>query len=220
MRQLRIHHRMTQRIPVALTLLLTCVLAGCGSGNNVTQSRTTSTPTTTTTIAMTTASDEAPPATCSAPDSPVQLANETDVPAPVADTRRRILVAAQACDFDALQKIVDEHPDQFQYQVGVSTVPSQAAAYWRSHDTHDQLMGRLVQLLTTPSAVLAEGVTKTYVWPAVHAGHRADADWQALIDSGAYSEQEVGAMRTEDLYVGYRVGILPDGTWTYFVAGD
>jgi len=217
---------MSYRLLTILTLTIALFAAGCGDDDSSEKTSTKSTATTSSTATETTSTETTPtePATsatdCSAGANPVQVADEAGLPAPVAETRRRILEAATTCDYDALQAIVDENPDGFAFQLGAGATDQSATDYWKSIDGKEQVIATLAQLLSTPSAVLTEGTLKTHVWPAVHAGKRTDADWQALIDSGAFTEQEVAAMRKDDMYYGPRVGILPDGTWTYFVSGD
>jgi hypothetical protein len=194
-----------------IILVAAAAFAGCGS-SDATSSKTTTTATATIPPNAGTGSK------CSASKLDIAGIGDKGLPRAVATTRQRIIYAAYSCDFDALAKIADEHKAQFAFEQGAGSTTTTAADYWRSVDAKDKVMARVVQLLTSTSAISTEG-PKTYVWPAVQAGTRTDSDWQALIESGAYTEQEVGAMRKDDLYYGYRIGILPNGTWTYLTAG-
>ncbi|MBC7460107.1 MAG: hypothetical protein H7287_01960 [Thermoleophilia bacterium] len=220
---------MDMKLLTTLALAVTCLVAGCGSDAGSTTSSTKTTGSTAATAPTDTTAPDAASTTstaapgnvdCSAAGSALRVSNTADLPAPVAKTHDEIASAAATCDYEALQAIIDRHPEQFQFQVGAGATSQSAADYWKSIDAKEHIMLRLTQLIATRSAVLVEGTATTHVWPAVHAGKRTDTDWQDLIESGAYTEQEVAAFRKDDLYFGYRVGILPDGTWSYFVAGD
>ncbi|MCW2962114.1 MAG: hypothetical protein JWM25_152 [Thermoleophilia bacterium] len=206
----------TSRGRAALTcmlLLAALLVVGCGSDSGDAEPATTDETTTRETTAETEQGVE-----CSATESPELLEDEPGLPAPVAETRRKILTAASACDFDELDELAGESGGQFAFTFGDDQGEG-PGAYWREIDGEDRVLARMTQLLTTPHAVSTEG-GKTYVWPAVHAGNATDEQWQALTESEAYSAKEVAAFRADDMYYGYRVGILPDGAWTYFIAGD
>jgi hypothetical protein len=207
---------------VALSML---TFAGCGSDDSgsdtKTSSTTTSEATATTASTETTATSDTTSTTgepsCTAAKAPVQIGDQDGLPAAVADTRRRILAAATECDYDALQKIADENKGAFAFEQGGDSGQT-AANYWRSGDASKLVTARLTQLLSTPGAVSPEA-GKAYVWPAVQAGKTTAADYQAIVDSGAYSAAEVAAFRKDDLYTGYRIAILPSGKWSYFTSG-
>lgn len=44
------------------------------------------------------------------------------------------------------------------------------------------------------------------------------ADWEDI--RGLYPDELIDQMRTGDSFLGFRVGILEDGDWVYFIAGD
>ncbi|MCW2972906.1 MAG: hypothetical protein JWN72_1179 [Thermoleophilia bacterium] len=216
---------MNSRLRLLALAASALALAGCGSNDDGGPTSTRSTRTTTSTSATTSTGAMTTPTTttgddCSAAGTALRVTVTTDLPPAVNTTRNAIATAAVNCDYDTLQTIIDRHPDQFQFQAGAGASEQTAIDYWKSIDAKEHVMLRLSQLLAAQGAELTEGAVVTHVWPAVHAGRRTDADWQELVESGAYTEQEVAAFRTDDLYFGYRVGILPDGTWSYFVAGD
>ncbi|MCW2956503.1 MAG: hypothetical protein JWO69_1372 [Thermoleophilia bacterium] len=197
------------RIPVLLLLLIAAgaMLVGCGDDEAA------DTATSEQQAAPATAAEE-----CSATHSNVAPDDdEPDLPARVASTRERLLEAARACDFDELASITEEG-GQFAYTFGDEPAGG-VAAYWRSIDARDRILQRLVQLLQSPHAVTTEG-PRTFVWPAAHAFPRPQGAWEQLEQSGAYTVAEIAAFARDDMYYGYRVGVLPDGTWVYFVAGD
>lgn len=155
---------------------------------------------------------------CSAGGLSVRLASQEGLPTAVARTRRAILQAATACDFERLASLTSGSDFVFSFGGG-----GDPAAYWReAEDFGDQPLGYLAKLLELPYRERTfEGETY-YVWPSAY-GY---GDWssvpaedkealesvydQALLDSFA----EFGA------YAGYRVGITETGEWRFFVAGD
>lgn len=57
-----------------------------------------------------------------------------------------------------------------------------------------------------------------YVWPRVHCSTRTSSDWDQVRD--LYTDEEIEQMRDADAYYGFRVGIVENGDWIYFIAGD
>lgn len=56
-----------------------------------------------------------------------------------------------------------------------------------------------------------------YRWPAEI---DTEEEWQLVVDSGLYSQEDVDLMRRFDGYVGWRVGITSSGRWEFMTAGD
>ena len=77
----------------------------------------------------------------------------------------------------------------------------------------------LVQTLELPYCEEKSPDGQTYfVWPRVHCRARTAADWEDI--RGLYPDELIDQMRTGDSFLGFRIGILEDGDWVYFIAGD
>ncbi len=192
------------RLTVSVAAL---ALAGCGGGGG----GGTTTVTATQTVTMMTFTDTAPSTACSTSGLRIVLPNE-NLPAPVAETRRRIFAAAAACDYDALQAVALEGGG-FTYSYGGET---SAADFWRGEEERDgRPLAILAQILALPHTRNEAGF---YAWPAAYSEHPTVEAWNDL--EAVYSRDEINAWREFGSYLGYRVGITPAGEWQFFVAGD
>ncbi|AEI68643.1 TetR/AcrR family transcriptional regulator [Corallococcus macrosporus] len=135
------------------------------------------------------------------------------LPAPVESMRQRIVAAAVACDYTALNTLADENGKAVRFTFGDST---DAGEYWRAAEKlGNPDLARIVQVLNLPYAKQGN----LYFWPAVHVtGATSDKDWGAV--KGIYSEAEIAGMKDHGAYLGLRVGITPEGDWQIAVAGD
>lgn len=139
------------------------------------------------------------------------------LPAAVAAKRAAILAAAQKKDLVALQKLAS--PVDFTFSYGDD---SDAAAYWRSLAKQGVDIARIAVSLLDMNCVMGEG--DSYVWPSA-----AMIDWAKL---NAEEQKALVALygrkideywlegRNKGYYVGWRISIEPDGSWSSFVAGD
>ena len=198
----------------ALVALSALALAGCGSdeGDNTAAPQ----PTTVTVTETTTAPAE-PEVECSTAGLRLTLP-EQDLPAEVADVRKRVFDAAVACDYDELERIAVEKGEGFSFSFGAST---DAAEYWsqleESSAAEPKPMRTLATILTMPFTRNESG---SYAWPTAYSENPTDEAWQALVDAGLYSQEQIDQMKTAGMYLGYRTAITPDGDWQFFVAGD
>lgn len=146
------------------------------------------------------------------------------LPSEVGDMRLEIIGAAISCDYEHLQGLALDGRKGFTFSYGAET---SAAIFWKARereaaktgDENSEYMRYLVSILDLPycKEKVPNGDTY-YVWPRVQCNARTDADWNDL--KGQYTQEQIDQMRTGDLYYGFRVGILEDGDWQYFVAGD
>jgi hypothetical protein len=126
--------------------------------------------------------------------------------------RRRIIAAAVACDYVALERLGHERGQGFSFSFGPAT---DAVAYWREHEAHgEQVLARLVRVLDLPSA--HNGVM--YAWPSVYRTHPDAGDWGVL--AGLYPKEDLHHWQEQHNYLGLRVGIQEDGDWMFAVSGD
>ena len=141
---------------------------------------------------------------------------EQELPAAVASVRQRIFDAAVACDYDALQRIALEQGEGFTFSYGGET---SAADFWRGLEEAGKTpMLDLVRIISIPHS---RNETGSYAWPSAYDETPTDEDWQALVDSGLYTQAQVDEMKAQNTgYLGWRTAITPAGDWQFFVAGD
>jgi len=142
-----------------------------------------------------------------------------DLPAEVAEVRQRVFDAAVACGYQTLEQIALERGEGFTFSFGGG---ESAAAFWRETEEEGSSqplpMRALVTILALPYTRNEAG---SYAWPTAYDESPEEADWQALVDAGLYSAEDVELMQTSGTgYLGYRTAITPDGDWQFFVAGD
>lgn len=142
-------------------------------------------------------------------------AAETGLPAEVARTRDALLEAATSGDYEALRPLIPE--TGFEYTFG-SPVAGGPIAFWQELErtTDARPLLRLGQVLRMPYT-LSRGI---YYWPFAF-------DVASVDDLTAHEREllaPLGPLETvfgTDIgYLGWRVGIRPDGEWVFFVAGD
>jgi hypothetical protein len=133
------------------------------------------------------------------------------VPSAVETKRAEILRAAEAKDYDGLARLADP---TFKYTFG-SAVPGGPAAFWRKAEQQGQQpLEALAAVLKLPYT-LSRGL---YVWPFAYDKTQDEiTQYEAtLLKKIPPGDVTVGPQG----YLGWRAGILPDGSWTYFVSGD
>jgi predicted small lipoprotein YifL len=198
----------------AIVLLALLALTGCGSGNDAAAPPPATVTVTETQTETETATTE-PEVECSTAGLRTTLP-EQHLPEPVAEVRERIFNAALACDYDELERIALEQGEGFTFTYGEG---ASAAAYWRGLEENgtEQPMRALVTILSLPYTRNESG---SYAWPTAYDESPSEADWQALVDSGLYTQEQIDSMKQAGSYLGWRTAITADGDWQFFVAGD
>jgi hypothetical protein len=194
-------------------------LAGCGTDDP--EQAASSQPVTVTETVVETETEtvtEEPEVACSTAGLRVTLP-EQDLPAAVADVRQRVFDAAVACDYDTLEEIALEQGEGFTFSYGGS---DDASSFWQEVETAAEEsplpMRALASILAMPFTRNESG---SYAWPTAYDENPTADAWQALVDAGLYSEDEVAQMQAQGTgYLGYRTAITADGDWQFFVAGD
>jgi hypothetical protein len=140
---------------------------------------------------------------------------EPALPQEVEATRQALSAAAESGDLEALRALVPE--SDFTYSFGGS-VEGGAIAYWErlERTTGERPLDVLAAILKMPY-VLTSGI---YVWPWAYRVESADQlsahGRELLLPLGDVDRLFVPGTG----YTGWRVGIRPDGSWAFFVAGD
>jgi len=146
------------------------------------------------------------------------------LPEAVAQMRMDVIDAAIACDYRRLQQLALEGRQGFSYSFGVE---DSAAAFWRAREREareqraasSEYLRFLVQTLELPHCEEeSPGGELFFIWPRVHCGARTAVDWEDI--RGLYPDELIDEMRTNDIFYGFRIGIVSDGDWVYFIAGD
>ena len=142
------------------------------------------------------------------------------LPAAVARTRDRILATARTGDLQQLATLMNESKPIFSF-----TDDKDPVAFWKANYPDSdgiEALSILITILETGFVRVDEGTAQDmYVWPyfvrmplkTLTAPQKVElfriitgADYKDMIAFGAYAF--------------YRLGIGPDGTWHFFVAGD
>ena len=145
------------------------------------------------------------------------------LPAPVRRMRDAIIQATRNADFEALRPLIGSGADQTQLSFG--SVDGDPIDFLRSEGGDPdgyEILAILQEVMEAGYAVLDPGTpNETYVWPYFTATELEAltpvqrVDLFKLVTAGDYED-----MVSFGAYIFFRVGISPDGTWRYFVAGD
>jgi hypothetical protein len=144
------------------------------------------------------------------------------LPPAVARTRERILAAARTGELQKLKELMLASPEMPLFSF---TQEQDPVAFWRENYPDSEgieVLSILVTILETGFVRVDEGTPlEMYVWPyfarmslkTLSPPQKVElfrivtgADYKDMADFGAYAF--------------YRLGIGPDGTWYFFVAGD
>lgn len=168
-----------------------------------------------------------PSARTASPDTlsaapPEIIADPARLPPPVARTRERILAAARSGDLQKLVTVMQMNETMPIFSLSEDKDP---VAFWKANYPDSEgieILSILTTIMETPFVHVDEGTPQDmYLWPyftrmqlkALTPEQKVElfrivtgSDYKDMLEFGAYSF--------------YRVGIAPDGTWHFFVAGD
>lgn len=144
------------------------------------------------------------------------------LPAPVAQTRQRILAAARSGDLSQLVAVMQTGGTMPIFSLNDDKDP---IPYWKANYPDSdglEVLSIAVEILEAGYVHVDQGTAEDmYVWPyfarmplkALTPAQRVElfkiitgSDYKDMLDFGAYNF--------------YRLGIAPDGSWQFFVAGD
>jgi hypothetical protein len=167
------------------------------------------------------------PGHVAAPDAsagklPEIITNPARLPPAVARTRERILAAARSGELMRLFAVMKEAPTLPVFSFAEDRDP---VAFWRTNYPDSdgvEALSILLNVLEAPFVHVDAGTAQEiYLWPyfariplkTLTPQQKAElfrivtgADYKDMVEFGVYSF--------------YRLGIAPDGTWQFFVAGD
>jgi hypothetical protein len=155
-------------------------------------------------------------------DTPEIIIDLSLLPPPVARTRERILAAAQSGDLQKLLTVMQMNETMPIFSFGSEKDP---VAFWKTNYPDSdgiEVLSILLTILQTGFVHADKGTPQEmYLWPYftrlpvknLTPEQKVElfriitgSDYKDMLDFGAYSF--------------YRLGIGPDGTWHFFVAGD
>jgi hypothetical protein len=142
------------------------------------------------------------------------------LPAPVARARARILAAARSGELEQLAALMNEAMPIFSF-----TDEKDPIAFWKAtYPDSDgvEALSILTMILETGFVRVDEGTPhEMYVWPYfVRMSLPALTPQQKVELFRIVTGADYKDMLAFGVYAFYRVGIGPDGTWHFFVAGD
>ena len=141
------------------------------------------------------------------------------LPAPVARTRERLLAAARSGDLQQLAGLMTDTLPVFSF-----TEDKDPIAFWKANYPDSdgvEVLSILTLILESGYVRIDEGTSQMYVWPyfvRMSLGAltpRQKVELFRLVTGADYKD-----MMKLGVYVFYRLGISPDGTWQFFVSGD
>lgn len=161
----------------------------------------------------------------SEPDAPIP-AVEYDVaklPEPVQRTRNGLLEAAKSGDVEKLRPFLGSGDEQTQLSLGgIDGDPIQFLKEASGDEQGQEILAILEEVLSAGYVHMEAGTpNELYVWPYFFAlpieklTPPQRVELFKIVTAGDYED-----MKTYGGYIFYRVGITPDGKWSFFLAGD
>jgi hypothetical protein len=173
------------------------------------------------------------PETATPPEEPVPPVTDNEplptieydvdkLPAPVKRLREQIIEAATSGDVDKLKPIIDANgePPQFGY-----TEADDPLAYLKNQSGDPEgreILAILLEIIQAGYVHVDVGTTEEmYVWPYFARYPLSKLNGPQMVElfkiitAGDYDD-----MKTDGTYSFYRVGITPNGVWSYFLSGD
>lgn len=152
---------------------------------------------------------------------------QPELPPAVGEMRERIVNAALQCDYDTLNALALDGRDLFSYSFG--DPDEEPGEYWRMIEeagprSREPVLSLLVQTFDLSFCTQrfedpeGEGMVTQYAWPSAQCDTPTDEQWAEL--EGLYTDEEIQTMKDFGGFIGWRIGILEDGDWISYIAGD
>jgi hypothetical protein len=152
---------------------------------------------------------------------------QPELPPAVREMRERIVNAALQCDYDTLNALALDGRDLFSYSFG--DPDEEPGEYWQMIEEakprfREPVLSLLVQTLDLSYCTQrfedpeGEGMVTQYEWPSAQCDTPTDEQWAEL--EGLYTDEEIQTMKDFGGFIGWRIGILEDGDWISYIAGD
>ena len=159
------------------------------------------------------------------PDAPLPevMYDLEKLPEPVRRMRQLIVDAATRGDIEALKPLIGVGEDVTQLSLGeIEGDPIKFLRELSGDKEGHEILAILEEVLDAGYVHLDVGTpNELYVWPYFFAipleklTARQRVELFKLVTAGDYED-----MKTYGSYIFYRVGITPEGRWSFFVAGD
>ncbi len=165
-----------------------------------------------------------PPPSSTLPDGPLPTVEYdfSKLPVPVARLRSQIIEAATTGDIEKLRPIIDSSDEPPALSFDEIDDPIAFLKTSSGDEGGREILAVLIEVLEAGYVHVDIGTKdEMYVWPyfARYPVDKLDpkqlVELFRLVYAGDYED-----MKTYGSYLYYRVGISPDGTWRYFIAGD
>ncbi len=146
------------------------------------------------------------------------LYDATTLPEPVQRILRKIILAAQTGDVEAMRPVLESN--ELKPMVAASHVDD-PIAYWKEHSTDGtgrDVLAAMLNMLNGGFVQTGEGLDAMYVWPYfAEVGIKGLSPQQQVELYRAVPPNIVKTMREKGTYSYYRIGISPTGVWHYFL---
>jgi hypothetical protein len=164
-----------------------------------------------------------PRAVATAPGpSPEIIADLSRLPPPVARMRARILEAARSGDLNKVVTVMQSNETMPVFSLGADRNPT---TYWKaSYPDSDgiEVLAILISILESSFVHVDWGTPQEmYVWPYFARTPLKELTPAQKVELfRIVTGSDFKEMQDAGTYLFYRLGIGPDGTWHFFVAGD
>jgi hypothetical protein len=165
---------------------------------------------------------EAAPEQVPEADLPTILREESALPAPVQEMRRKLIEAARSGDIERLRALMQEQEKPPSVSFGDPGDPIEYLKALSADAEGREILAILLEVLLSGFAHVGEGTEDDlFVWP-YFAEYPLNAltpeqlvELFTLVTAADYED-----MKSYGAYTFFRVGIAPDGRWLFFIAGD
>jgi hypothetical protein len=170
--------------------------------------------------------DPAPDAETPAPsvDAPLPtiLRDESVLPEPVRETRRKLMEAAKSGDIEALRPLMEAESEPPSVAYGDPGDPIAYLKALAADADGREILAILLEVLESGFVHVGEGTDDDYfVWPYFAQYPLTALTPQQLVELFTLlTAADYEDMKSYGAYTFFRVGIAPDGRWLFFLAGD